>query len=78
MSVVVMDDGCRGREGLHPLQHWTADPGDAGEDLRRRDCEGGREEEDEDQGLKRSMRLGGIFARFVAATYNLRHFVEAK
>ena len=39
MSVVVMDDGSR--DGVHSLQEWAADASDPGEDLRRRDREGG-------------------------------------
>ena len=61
VSVVVMNDGGRGgREGTHPLQDRTADASDAGEDLRRRDREAGREEEDEKEGLKRSVRLSWV------------------
>ena len=39
------------RDGAHAVQNWTADAGDAGEDLRRRDgegCRAGKGEEEED------------------------------
>ena len=89
-SVVVMDECGRdgrdgrdgGRDGIHSLQDWTADASDAGEDLRCGDREGGREEEDEEKGLKRSTCLVGSALRlrdsFEPATYNLGHFVEAR
>ena len=57
VGVVMVDDG--GWQGSQPLKHRAADAGDAGEHLRCRDGQGGREEEDEEEGLKRGVRLRG-------------------